>query len=126
MKTYVKIYGPPLMKALDQLEKIAKKMPKITHYHFLIGYPGYSGLTGPSSQDTTMGEPYLAGTALVGGTDAQKVTHSVISKSGHTLGEYDFFFEWNEEPTWKDMRELISKIDKTFTKLRCKYTLTSK
>lgn len=122
MKTYVKIYGPPLMEALDELQKIATKMPKITHYHFLVGYSG-----APSTQSVTMGEPYPADTALVGATAAaEKVTHPVISKSGHTLGEYDFFFEWDEEPTWNDMRELISKIDKVFSKLGCKYTLTSK
>jgi hypothetical protein len=50
----------------------------------------------------------------------------VISKSGHALGEYDFFFEWKEDPSWDEMCDLISKIDKAFTKLRCKYTLTTK
>jgi hypothetical protein len=117
LRTYVKIQGPPLGKALDELEKIAKKMPKVTHYHFLVGYQG-----SPGSGDS-LGDKYPMPTAPDLG---DKVTHSLISKSGHLLGDYDFFFEWDEDPTWKEMRELISKIDKSFTKLRCKYELTTK
>lgn len=115
MKTYVKIYGPPLKEALDELQKIAGQMPKISHYHFLVGYAG------APVTPTVMGEPYPTAPGVV-----EKVTHPLISKSGHTLGEYDFFFEWKDEPTWNEMRELISKIDKSFTTLGCKYTLTTK
>lgn len=117
MKTYVKIYGPPLGEALDELQKIAGEMPKISHYHFLVGYVGAPvglGVVGeayPSPRVPDVGE---------------KVTHPLISKSGHTLGDHDFFFEWKDEPTWKEMRELISKIDKAFTQLGCKYALTTK
>lgn len=122
MKTYVKIYGPPLMEALRELEKIATKMPKITHYHFLVGYTGAFSTT-----SVTMGQPYPPDTAFLGtAADAEKVTHPVISKFGHTLGEYDFFFEWKEDPTWDEICGLISNIDKAFTTLGCKYTLTSK
>jgi len=117
LRTYVKIHGPPLGKALDELQKIARKMPKVTHYHFLVGYPGAPVGLG------AVGDAYPIPRAPDIG---DKVTHPLISKSGHTLGDYDFFFEWNEDPTWKEMRELIAKIDKSFTKLRCKYTLTTK
>jgi hypothetical protein len=122
LKTYVKIYGPPLMKALGELQKIAGKMPKITHYHFLVGYAGgpfptAGGIEGLSAD---------AGLPPGATSSPEKVTHSVISKSGHALGEYDFFFEWKEDPSWDEMCDLISKIDKAFTKLRCKYTLTTK
>ena len=122
MKTYVKIYGPPLMKALNELRKIAGKMPKVTHYHFLVGYAG-----APFPAPVVMGEPYPVDTAVAPrASSAEKSTHPLISQAGHTLGEHDFFFEWSEEPTWDEMRELISKIDKAFSKLGCKYTLTSK
>jgi hypothetical protein len=125
LKTYVKIYGPPLMEALDELQKIAAKMPKITQYHFLVAY---SGAPFASYGGTPLGEPNPVDAALVPGSTStvEKVKEPLISKSGHTLGEHDFFFEWSEEPTWHEMRELISKIDKAFSRLGCKYTLTSK
>jgi len=117
MKTYVKIHGPPLMEALNELQKIAGDMPKITHYHFLAGYAGAPVGLG------MVGENYPYPRAPDVG---EKVTHPLISKSGHTLGDHDFFFEWKDDPTWDEMRELISKIDKAFSKLGCKYTLTTK
>ncbi|MGA3298003.1 MAG: hypothetical protein ABSD41_11210 [Candidatus Bathyarchaeia archaeon] len=126
MKTYVKIYGPPLMKALDELQKIAVKMPKVTHYHFLVGLAGYTGSIFPTSG--SIGGPSGVDGGLPWGATSrpEKSTHPLISKSGRTLGEHDFFFEWKDEPTWDEVRDLISKIDEAFTRLGCKYTLTTK
>jgi hypothetical protein len=121
LKSYVKISGPPLMEALGELQKIAGTMPKVTHYHFLVGYAGVPPVAGLEALSAGMGTGGLGGTVV-----REKVTDSSISKSGHTLGEYDFFFEWKEDPTWNEMCDLISKIDKAFTKLGCKYTLTTK
>ena len=30
-KSYIKLYGPPMDKALNELEKLAKDLPKISH-----------------------------------------------------------------------------------------------
>jgi hypothetical protein len=118
LKTYVKIYGPPLMEALDELQNIAAKMPKVTHYHFMTSLMPLP-LPGP----TVSGGP---GSILPSPLTPKEVTEPLISKSGHTLGEHDFFFEWKEDPSWDEMRELVSKIDKAFARLGCKYTLTTK
>ena len=132
MKTYVKIYGPPLLEALDALQKIAEEMPKVTHYHLLAGYEGvpvypygagtYAGVS-PAVPPQPI--PAVAATRVPTGA-IEAATHPAISKSGYTLGEYDFFFEWREEPTWNEIRDLIAKIDKALSPLGCRYTLTSK
>jgi hypothetical protein len=118
LKTYVRIYGPPLMEALDELQKIAGGMPKVTHYHFMANY-----MPLPFPEPTVSGGP---GAILPSPAVPKKVTEPLISKSGHTLGDHDFFFEWTEDPSWDQMRELVSKIDKAFTRLGCKYTLSTK
>jgi hypothetical protein len=30
-KSYIKLYGPPMDKALNELEKLARDLPKISH-----------------------------------------------------------------------------------------------
>jgi hypothetical protein len=122
LKTYVKIYGPPLAEALNVLQRIAAEMPEVSHYHILSGYlevPFYP--FGPVTDSA--GSGYALESS---GSVTEKATHPLISKSGHTLGDHDFFFEWREDPTWDQMRDLISKIDKAFASLGCKYTLTTK
>jgi hypothetical protein len=118
MKTYVKVFGPPLVEALDQLQKIAADMPEMTHYHILSDYAGVPLF--PYGDDESGQQRQLS----AGG--AEKSTHSLISKSGHTLGDHDFFFEWKDDPTWDEMRDLIGRIDKAFKALGCTYTLTTK
>jgi len=136
MKTYVKIFGPPLGEALDELQKIATAMPNVSHYHMMYGYEGSFVSAGwtptgePRIQYPSASIPEQRLSELLASRGAaapeKKATHPLISKSGQTLGEYDFFFEWAEEPNWQQMRELISQIDKAFTKLGCKYTMTTK
>ncbi len=137
MKTYVRVFGPPLGDALDALQGIAAEIPKVSHYHMLSGYEGAPPY--PISQiptveiGTSLREPRIQppptptpANLPSEGLPATKATHPAISKSGYTLGEYDFFFEWSETPSWQQMHDLIAKIDKAFTKLGCKYTLTTK
>ncbi len=50
----------------------------------------------------------------------------LISGSGHTLGEYDFFFEWAKDPTWEEIQDLVSKIDEALGPLGCNYTIDTK
>jgi hypothetical protein len=55
-----------------------------------------------------------------------KRCHSIISKHGQKLGEYDFFFEWYEEPEAFQLNELIRKIDAALKPLGCLYTITTR
>lgn len=116
MKTYVKIYGPPLVKAIQALVKIAAESPEglITSYYDFL-YP----LT---SRDTTGYYGILTRTGEVSGQRMAKL----ISNSGQTLGEHDFFFEWAENPSIEQLDNLLTKIDQAFAPLGCRYTATTK
>ena len=52
--------------------------------------------------------------------------HTIISKSGESLGEYDFFFEWFTKPTMSQVLGLITKIDEAMEKVGCRYSITTK
>lgn len=130
LNTYVKIYGPPLLEAIDSLQTIALGMSNVKHFHLFSPHANVmdpSSLAHPSSStyETTLEDAEALTTSPME-EGMEPTTHPSISKSGHNLGEYDFFFEWAEDPSWEQMRELISKIDKALTPLGCKYTLVSK
>ena len=56
----------------------------------------------------------------------EKRKEKLISKSGRMLGDFDFFFEWAKVPTWTEVEELVSKVDKALARLGCKYTISTK
>lgn len=118
MRSYIKIYGPPILEAIRALEKIAVEMPEVCIMDTIIvqELPMFSTETGVAT---------YFGTALnieVPGERCGKL----ISKSGELLGEYDFFFEWFKEPTMEELNKLIQKIDEALAPLGCKYTITTK
>jgi hypothetical protein len=117
MKSYINIYGPPILKALDELEKVAGEMPEISfYYHYILGFipVGKSKFTPFEEEPLGIGEKYKA------------KSRASVSKSGYTLGDYDFFFEWAKEPDGEQLRNLIEKIENVLTPLGCKYTITTK
>jgi hypothetical protein len=116
MKSYVKIYGPPVLKALRALEKIALDMPEVCIMDTMIAH----GMPQMTSMDDTM--TYFSS---VGEVTIERCSN-IISKSGETLGEHDFFFEWFTEPNMDQLNDLIEKIDAALEPLGCKYTLTTK
>ncbi|MCD6263859.1 hypothetical protein J7L60_05585 [Candidatus Bathyarchaeota archaeon] len=117
-RSYIKIYGPPIVKALRALEQVAVEMSKKTTIRvFDVLIPPYSPpLEMPEYGATVF--PHIELSA------EEKV--KLISKASQTLGEYDFFFEWGEEPTIEQVTELIEKIDEALAKCGCKYTITTK
>ena len=129
MKSYVKIYGPPLLKALKSLEKVAVGMPEVCIMNTTIqaainipeAVPSYGG--GDiylNNMDGVMN--YFSGAGEI----SEERCDTIISKSGESLGEFDFFFEWFEKPTMQQVEDLIGRIDKALTPLGVKYTLTTR
>lgn len=133
MITYVKLYGPPLLESITALEKIALDTPEVCIMDSLIEqyYPPASPMTFGTAGGAEGHETH-------GGTWAQNYFQpismditiercdTIISKSGETLGEYDFYFEWFKEPSMEQLRDLIKKIDETLKPLGVRYSLTTK
>ena len=126
MISYVKLYGPPLMKALRALEKVAVDMPEVcimdTNIQATLNMPVASYGSTSLGFDSTHGIMEYFG---VEGMPEERCD-TIISKSGHKLGEYDFFFEWFTDPSMDQIEDLIEKIDETLMPLGVKYTLTTK
>ena len=120
--SYIKIYGPPVLKAIRELEKIAVNMPEVCIMDTVMaGTPDYTNVL--SDPDYT--SSYFSN--ILGPATELEVERcsTIISKSGEKLGEYDFFYEWFTEPTMEQLNGLIEKIDEALTPLGCRYTITT-
>ena len=116
-RSYIKLYGPPVRKGLKALEQVAVEMSKKTTMRFFsVSVPDMGMIHGGDVSDT----PYY-----VGGL-SERETVKLISRSSQVLGDYDFFFEWEEEPTVDQINELIEMIDEALTDCNCMYSITTK
>ena len=129
MISYVKIYGPPLLAALKALEKVAIDMPEVcimnTTIQAAVGAPEIPGASFGAA-DISFDTP--EGVIAFFGVDdiSEERCNNIISKSGESLGEYDFYFEWFTKPSVAQVEDLIEKIDEVLAPLGVKYTLTTK
>ena len=117
-KTYIKLYGPPIIKALQALEGVAVEMSKereVKFSHKCIPYPTRM------QTDNRDWNAYLKNLSktYVDCYEPQKL----ISEAKELIGEYDFVFEWADKPGFKQVESLITKIDKALTGLGVFYTL---
>lgn len=120
--SFVKIYGPPVLKAIKELEKISVDMPEVCIMDSVIaGTPDY--VTAFSDPDYASG--YFSALPEAVEVDVERCGN-IISKSGERLGEYDFFFEWFTEPSMDQLNNLVEKIDETLAPLGCRYTISTK
>jgi len=120
-KTYVRIYGPPLLKAIRALEGVAVDMSKVTGVKFshrCVPYP-----TRMQTDDRSW-DNYLI--KLKETYEDCYEPQQIISEGSMTLGEFDFVFEWVDKPSMGKIQDLIDKIDDSLTPLGVRYTLTTK
>jgi hypothetical protein len=128
MNSYIKILGPPLLKAIRELEKVAIDMPDVCIMDFVISSeipPSLARDLGGYSVESRE----LVSNYFFRGTSTRipvERCQTIISKSGESLGEYDFFFEWFKKPTIDELNNLIEKVDEALTPLGVNYTLTTK
>jgi hypothetical protein len=133
MKSYVKLYGPGILEAIHALEKVETEMPQCSMWHALlnanpmIGVPGMSRSLGGGGGGGGEGLSYIT-TRIVTGPlqEDEEKAHRMISKSGHTLGDYDFFFEWHNDPTWQEIEALIQKVDAALKGLGVMYRINTR
>ena len=129
MRSYIKIYGPPVFEAIRELEKLAVDMPEVCIMDYVIAQdisPSIAKELDASKVSAEGGSVpgfFMQRTGIV---LPVKRCHSIISKHGQKLGEYDFFFEWFEEPEAALLEELIRRIDDALKPLGCLYTITTK
>jgi len=57
---------------------------------------------------------------------ATVIEDELISKSGWSLGDCDFYFEWERKPGFEELMELIELIDDVLARVNCKYTTVTK
>ena len=124
-KSYIKIYGPPLLKAIRALEKVAVEFSKTTtirHYDILTPpmMVPYLDIR-PREMPSTYAQYLLPEIQM---PVEEKI--KLISRASDTLGDHDFFFEWGKEPTKQEVLELIAKIDEALADCGCKYTIVTK
>ncbi|MFC1802391.1 hypothetical protein ACFL0D_00310 [Thermoproteota archaeon] len=116
MISYIKIYGPPHLEAITALEKIAVNLPETC----IMDHAILNNVSKYIAED--IGGWFSSRGVIV---PIERCT-DIISKSGVSLGEYDFFFEWNEQPKMKQIVDLMEKIDEALTEVGCRYTIDTK
>ena len=115
MRSYIKLYGPPVLKGIKELERLAINMPQVCIMDTII-----------ASGQVPMGGEDVYDYFSVGGPVTMERCGKIVSKSGEMLGDHDFFFEWFKNPTQAELNDLIQKIDEALAPLGCKYTMTTK
>ncbi len=137
MKSYIKIFGPPILKSIRALELIAIDMPEVRIMDTIM----VQGMPASIARDVGASTVKTRGTGSLGLYPGGSVRRyfsspelvipverlvSIISDAGESLGDYDFFYEWVQEPTQVQLFELINRIEKALTPLGCKYRITTK
>jgi len=137
MKSYIKIFGPPILKAIRALELIAVDMPEVRIMDTIM----LQGMPASIARDVGASTVKARGTGSLGLYPGGSVRRyfsspdlvvpverivSLISDAGESLGDYDFFYEWAQEPTQVQLVELINRIETALTPLGCKYRITTK
>ncbi|MGD2200777.1 MAG: hypothetical protein PVJ38_03975 [Candidatus Bathyarchaeota archaeon] len=120
-RSYVRIYGPPHMEAIKALEAVAVELSKSTQVKFSHKCLPYPSINQPTTNDWNA---YLKNMSNMY-VDCYEPL-KIISEAHTMLGEYDFFYEWVKDPTMKQVRDLMEKIDEALDGLGCYYTLTTK
>jgi len=117
VRSYIKIYGPPLLKALEALERVAVEMSKVVDLKFRhICVPDMEYVSDWEAYADYMRRIYVECYEPV----------RLISEASEMMGDYDFFFEWSERPTLEQVEELVKRIDEALSPLGCHYTITTK
>ncbi len=127
MRSYIKIYGPPVYDAIKALEKMAIDFKEVCIMDPLIAtYFSADNEPGPGTSMTSGSSEAMEYFTPLRSNISPERCEKLVSKSGQRLGDYDFFFEWFREPTVDDLNSLIQKIDEALKPLGVKYTITSK
>ena len=120
VKSYIRIYGPPLLKAIKVLEGVAVDMSNKTEVKFshkCVPYPTRL------QSDKTDWNAYLKNMQKTY-TDCYE-PEKILSDASMTLGDYDFVFEWTSKPSIAKIEDLIAVVDAALAEVGVLYTMTT-
>jgi len=103
LKSYIKLYGPSIDKGIDALDELLKELSKRYQYGDMV------------SHIVSVVDPAI---------DLR--TGKLIRGGRENLGEYDFVLEWEQEPSFEQVRGLVRQIDEALLYTGCRYTITTK
>jgi hypothetical protein len=103
MKSYIKLYGPSIDKGIEALDVLLKHLKKRYPYGDMV------------SHIISVVDPSL-----------DLITGQLIRKGREQLGEHDYIVEWEQEPTFDQVRGLIRQIDEALMYTGCRYTITTR
>ncbi|MCW4035676.1 MAG: hypothetical protein NWE75_00625 [Candidatus Bathyarchaeota archaeon] len=103
MKSFIKLYGPSIDKGLDALDDLLKELGKRYQYGDMV------------SHIISVVDPSI-----------DLKTGKLIRKGRESLGEEDFVVEWEQDPTFEQVKALIKHIDEALLYTGCRYTITTK
>jgi hypothetical protein len=103
MKSYIKLYGPSIDKGVESLDDLLKHLKKRYPYGNMV------------SHIISVVDPSL-----------DLMTGQLIRKGRERLGEHDYIVEWEQEPTFDQVRGLIKQINDALMYTRRRYTITTK
>ena len=126
MKSYIKLYGPPIGEAIKALRNVAIDFPEVcvmdSALEASLGLSNITGLGGQGSLDSVnMVMSYFGGPDEI----SEERCDTIISKSGESLGKFDFYYEWFQKPTVSQIEDLIMKIDEALGPVGVRYTITT-
>ena len=123
MKSYIKIIGPPIAKTIKALEKVAVETPEVC----VMSTPLEVSLRAPVTSPSYVGlDDSFSINGYFDSEMPEERCKKIISKSGESLGEYDFYFEWFKEPSMDDLMGLLEKVDEAVKGTGASYTVTTK
>ena len=120
VKSYIRIYGPPLLKAIKVLEGVAVDMSNKTEVKFshkCVPYPTRL------QSDKNDWNAYLKNMQKTY-TDCYE-PEKIISDASMTLGDYDFVFDWTSKPSIVKIEDLIAAVDTALAEVGVLYTMTT-
>jgi hypothetical protein len=120
LRSYIKIIGPPIHEALLALKRIAEEMPEVSHREVFVE------TRQPDFTDMEATQDFLGNIHLQDYPVHREGRARMIKRAEPMVGNYDFYFEWIRKPGTDDLMKLIKRIDAEFTRLGCKYTITTK
>ena len=124
MKSYVKLYGPPLEEGIKALRKVAVDFPAVCvmdhGIEAALSAPKVSG--GGSQNSISMVMDFFGGPDSI----SEERCDTILSKSRESVGKYDFYYEWFKKPTISEIEALIEKIDEALAPIGVRYTIATK